>query len=210
MKGNKATGVYVIVNNSNGKRYVGSTASKGGFNRRFIVHLSDLNKNKHHSQYLQRSWNKYGSKCFSFIIIEECDSDLAINVEQYWINLLRPEYNSVMVAHSNLGYKKTPEQLRRQSEAFKGRVPWNKGRKTGSYYKKDSFIKRKNTLEKNGNHSGRPPIKIKLIDTKTGDVFVFNSASEAGSFCGIKNVATYVKKGYLIKSRYKALKIDKL
>lgn len=64
-------GIYKIVNIKNGKFYVGSTSN---FHKRKLMHFNQLRKNKHHSIYLQRAFDKYGESNFEFIIIEECDN----------------------------------------------------------------------------------------------------------------------------------------
>lgn len=65
------TAIYKIKNLFNDKIYVGSAIN---FQRRIGEHTGLLNRNKHHSKYLQNSWNKYGDKCFVFEIIERVDN----------------------------------------------------------------------------------------------------------------------------------------
>ena len=78
------TGVYKITNQANDKMYVGSAID---LMNRWYKHKSQLNKNKHHSIKLQRAWNKYGVDNFKFEIIEECDKEKLIEIEQYYIDL---------------------------------------------------------------------------------------------------------------------------
>lgn len=47
--------------------YIGSAVD---FRRRKYKHLADLRNNKHHSDHLQKSWNKYGSANFLFEVVE--------------------------------------------------------------------------------------------------------------------------------------------
>ena len=60
--------IYKIINTTNGKVYVGQTLKRG--NLRFNNHRYDLNHNKHHSEHLQRAWNKYGEENFKVELIE--------------------------------------------------------------------------------------------------------------------------------------------
>jgi len=55
------TGIYKIKNMINGRTYIGSAIN---FSRRMSSHVSLLNMNKHHSKYLQNSWNKHGEHNF--------------------------------------------------------------------------------------------------------------------------------------------------
>jgi group I intron endonuclease len=64
-------GIYKIVNKLNDKFYLGSTSN---FHKRKLRHFNELRKNKHHSIYLQRAFNKYGEENFEFIEIEICEN----------------------------------------------------------------------------------------------------------------------------------------
>lgn len=66
-------GIYKIVNTKNGKFYIGSTTN---FHKRKLQHFNSLRKNKHHSIYLQRAFNKYGEESFKFVIIKKCENTL--------------------------------------------------------------------------------------------------------------------------------------
>ena len=46
---------------------------------------------------------KYGFSNFKLEILEYCDLDNVIEREQYYINLLKPEYNILDTAGSSLG-----------------------------------------------------------------------------------------------------------
>jgi group I intron endonuclease len=60
----KQPAVYAIKNIVTGQSYVGSTNS---WRHRKAGHLHMLRKGKHHSVWLQRSWNKYGPDAFIFL-----------------------------------------------------------------------------------------------------------------------------------------------
>lgn len=103
----KISGVYKIQNTVNGKCYIGSAIS---IKRRWCEHRRNLSRGVHHSDHLQKSWNKYGVAFFIFEIIEECTKDCLIRCEQYWMDLLNsadPDfgYNCTPVAGSMLGFK---------------------------------------------------------------------------------------------------------
>lgn len=77
--------IYRIINNINGKYYLGSTKN---FNKRKNAHLLSLKKNIHHSTYLQRAWNKYGEENFKFEILYEINDGDVLEVEQKYLNEL--------------------------------------------------------------------------------------------------------------------------
>jgi len=60
---------------------------------------------------------KYGYANFKLEILEYCDISVLLLREQYFIDNLKPEYNILSKAGSNLGYKHTAETL----EKFKTR-----------------------------------------------------------------------------------------
>ena len=83
------TGIYMIKNKIDGKKYYGSAKDiKIRWNR----HKNDLNKNQHQNVKLQRAWNKYGSENFDFEILEECAYDDLLIIEQKYLDQ-NPEYN---------------------------------------------------------------------------------------------------------------------
>lgn len=88
----KSTGIYVIQQKSSGKKYIGST--RNNFAARWRSHLCELRNNKHHSRYLQNSWNKYGEDDFEFIIVRHVREKEEILIEeQRWIDMINPEFN---------------------------------------------------------------------------------------------------------------------
>ncbi len=111
MDKNPRSGVYKWVNLSNGKVYVGSAVN---INSRLRVHRSLLRRGIHKNEHLQRSWNKYGEKSFSFVIIEFCGLESLIDREQHWIDThkaVNPDfgYNNRPDADSMLGFKFSEE-----------------------------------------------------------------------------------------------------
>jgi hypothetical protein len=48
-----------------------------------------LKNNKHVNIILQRSWNKYSERNFSFIILEECSPERCVDREQYYLDTLQ-------------------------------------------------------------------------------------------------------------------------
>ena len=84
------TGIYMIRNKKDNKFYIGRTLN---FRKRIISHRTELNNQIHHSFRLQRAWNKHKEENFEFVLIEECSKEIYRDREQFWIDLLKPDYN---------------------------------------------------------------------------------------------------------------------
>lgn len=59
--------IYAITHTESGRRYIGSTVN---VSERWIRHRSHLKHNKHHCNYFQNAWNKYGKDAFTFSIVD--------------------------------------------------------------------------------------------------------------------------------------------
>ncbi|WP_186321347.1 homing endonuclease associated repeat-containing protein [Bacillus sp. FJAT-22090] len=90
-------GIYKIENLENGKVYIGQ--SRDIF-KRIVTHKNELLKNNHSNSHLQKSWNRYGAKCFIFEIIEYCSISDLYSCENKWV-LYYNSYDSLF------GYNKT-------------------------------------------------------------------------------------------------------
>jgi group I intron endonuclease len=77
-------GIYRIKNIVNGKSYYGSSIN---IEKRWKRHKNDLIKNRHINTLLQRAWNKYTEINFIFEVIEECDKNILLEREQYYLDL---------------------------------------------------------------------------------------------------------------------------
>jgi len=111
-------GIYAIINQVNGKFYVGSACN---IKRRWYNHRRDLKKGIHGNKHLRNAWNKYGEGSFYFGVLEPVkNKEDLLNREQYWMDELQPEYNILPTAGSPLGFKWTEESKQKQSEANKG------------------------------------------------------------------------------------------
>lgn len=120
----ESSGIYQIRNLVNGKRYVGSAIR---FSKRRSEHFRDLSRGTHHSQALQRAWDKYGPDAFAFEIVAICDKTDMISLEQREIDA-KAEYNTCRTAGSTLGFKPSAESRAKMSAKLMGNRR-TKGRK---------------------------------------------------------------------------------
>lgn len=99
--------VYRWVNKVNNKTYVGSSVD---FTTRLYKYysLKHLMKNK---TPIHNALVKYGYSNFSLEILEYSNIKDVIEREQYYLNILKPEYNILQNAGSSLGFKHSEKTL---------------------------------------------------------------------------------------------------
>lgn len=104
MKENRGkTGVYRWVNNETGKTYVGSSVN---LSKRFQQYYCyNLIANPNIQMVIYQALLKYGYSNFTLEILEYCEPSNVIAREQFYLDLLCPEYNLLKTAGSRLGYK---------------------------------------------------------------------------------------------------------
>lgn len=114
------SGVYAIRNTTNGRAYYGSTCD---WYRRRYTHRRDLRLGKHHCQYLQRAWNKYGEEAFEFVLLADVPRELLFDEEAKLLRSSPDKYNTGTAAGAAfLGRRHTEEARRKMSEIQKRRA----------------------------------------------------------------------------------------
>lgn len=83
--------IYLIFNQKTDRFYVGSTLN---FKSRVMAHRSCLRRGKHHSERLQRSFDKHGEDCFRFVIASFCDPLCIRSLESIWLSSVKEIYNT--------------------------------------------------------------------------------------------------------------------
>jgi group I intron endonuclease len=120
------SGVYAIRCRPTGKVYVGSAILIA---RRWRGHRESLRRGKHHSDHLQRAWNKYGEGAFHFEVLETAPKEDLIVAEQRCIDEMRAcdwsrGFNIAPRAANTLGAKLPPftqEHRAKIGAALKGK-----------------------------------------------------------------------------------------
>ena len=78
----KISGIYQIINNINGKVYIGHSVN---ISFRWYNHMNNLLKGNHHNSKLQDDFNTYGLSAFNFNILDtlEGKSNLILKEQEY-------------------------------------------------------------------------------------------------------------------------------
>jgi len=77
------SGIYLIKNILDEKVYIGSSVNLKG--RRY-KHFWMLEKGIHDNPHLQNSYNKFGKENFKFEILENCECNILVERENYYID----------------------------------------------------------------------------------------------------------------------------
>lgn len=186
-------GIYRLTNDLNNKSYVGSSVY---LNRRFTYYycLSCMEKkvNGGSSIRIYRALLKYGYPNFSLDILEYCEPNVKNLREQYYIDLLKPEYNILKKVGSNIRFK--------HLEETKLRMSINNAKEKHPFYEKK---RSEETILRIPINSKRALI-VKINDITTNDTKVFRSNVQAGKYLGVSEgtIRNYKKSGRIYKNKY--------
>ena len=179
------SGVYRWINNNNGKSYIGSSVKLSARLYRYysLAHITVQSK---HSL-ICKALVKYGYSSFSFEILEYCNKDEVLVKEQYYLDLLEPEYNILRVAGSPVGYLHTEEAKIKM-----------RGRRTMT---SEHLIKIKEHILK---INTKRAIPIEVLYTEKGTKLQYDSARSAarGLNCNDKTIKNYLKTKKPFLGRY--------
>lgn len=125
----QGSGVYQILHETSGGRYVGSAVE---MRRREQEHLSRLRSGVHCNPHLQNAWDLYEEEQFVFSALEHVpDLERLVEREQHYIDTLNPTYNIAPNAGSRLGIPCREATKQKISQALTGR----KGHKLSEEHK---------------------------------------------------------------------------
>lgn len=199
------SGIYRWVNIESGKSYIGSSVNLW---RRFNQYYSLKFLTKYaKSSIIYKTLLKQGYSKFRLEILEYCEPAVVIKREQYYLDLLKPDYNILKTAGSSLGFKHTKETLAKiaaakiGNRAFKGknhtletRINIAAARK-GKNFSPETLVKlvAAKSGEKNPMYgkakpegAGKPNNIITILDLLTNERTKYDSINEAAKALGIR------------------------
>jgi group I intron endonuclease len=142
---------------------------------------------EHESFVICRALLKQGYSNFNLEILEYCDPKDLIKREQYYIDLLNPEYNILKKAGSPLGFKHREETIIKMSISKTGEKNPMFG-KTGVQHPMFGKTGEKNPMfgKPRPEGSGSPSQPIEVIDIKNNITTRYDSISAAALVLNIK------------------------
>lgn len=112
------SGIYQIKNLSTNEIYIGSSNHLAS---RKAGHFYRLRTNKHSNPKLQASYNKYGEEKFEFSIVEICIEEKLLIREQFYFDILNPDFNLNLIAGRPPQFIRDEEYRKKMSLVKKGR-----------------------------------------------------------------------------------------
>lgn len=234
------TGIYQWEHKESGKIYVGSAIN---LSKRFSVYFSKsyLEKNKSYinSAILLHDYSAFSLSILEYINIANLDNidikNLILKREQYFIDILNPDYNILKIAGSSLGYKHLEEDLIKISlvrsgtthtEETKDKISTAMTGENNPLYGKthNSETRLKISIARKGenhpmfgkNHSAETLLKmslakasnVKVINNETNETIVYSSNYKAAEAldCSETTIRNYLKNKKLYKGKYLFLK----
>jgi len=175
------------VNKINGNYYIGSSSN---LHVRLYTYYS-LRSLAISNRPIDRALLKHGFSNFRFEILEYCSYEDILKREQYYLDLLKPQYNIATIAGSTLGYKHSKESLEKMRNIILN----------------EEVRERKALATMNASIANRLPISGKNI--KTNEITMYVSLTEAGKALGVSRAAVSqaLLHNRLIKKTYSICKL---
>lgn len=182
----KRIGVYRWINKQNGNTYIGSSVN---ISVRMYTYYS-LRSLAKSNRPIDRALLKYGFSSFSLEILEYCDKDNVLKREQYYMDLVKPQYNIVETAGSTLGYKHTSESLAKMRD----------------FVLSDEVRVRKALSTVNATAARKIAIIVENIETN--DKSEYDSLTDAGKALGVSraSISQAFLNNRLVKKTYRITK----
>ena len=210
------------MNNLNGKTYVGSAIN---LSKRLGSYFNEKELNRN-PRPIQDALLKYGHLNFTLEILEYCSKAKLLEREQFYLDLLIPDYNILKYAYSLLGFKHSEETLEKLktrivspehkeilSSIHKGKLvseeTRNKLAAATASYRKNNPLTTEALANITAKTLAREGVSVSVLNTQTNEIKEFSNQTEAGEFLGVTRQAIYnaVKRGSLINRIYLVTKI---
>ena len=207
------TGIYCWTNLINSKSYIGSA---NDLRTRFYVYFSS-NRLMNSKMTIYKGILKYGYSNFKLDILEYCTPNVLLEREQYYIDLIKPEYNNLRIAGSSIGYKHTIDALKKfrtrkvseitranLAKAARDRVLTDAARAKISLARTGIILSDTTKAKLSAIASAKTGLGVKVMDITTGNTTEYLNLTLAALALGVSRTAISkaLVKGNLIKKTY--------
>lgn len=149
---------------------------------------------------------KYGYSGFKLEILEYCDKEKVIQREQYYLDLLQPEYNILKFARSNFNFRHSEETKAKMKELAKNRIYSEefraRSKKLNLYRSEELKEQDKKRLLELNKSKGHP---IEVLNILTNQKVIYSSIRQTANNLGVTHVTILrvIKSQRLLKGIYK-------
>lgn len=203
-------GIYRWVQKNLNKSYIGGSSNltrrlANYYNYNYLV---DPKRN----MTIHKALLKYGYSEFRLDILEYCSKEEVLAREQYYLDLLSPEYNILKTAGSSQGYKHTSETIEKFKERAKSKIysieEKARASKLHTYRSEESKIMDVVRILEINKAKGQ---RIEVLNTLTNEMTYFDSIRQAAEKLGCAHVSILriLKNKNLLKGIYKINHINK-
>lgn len=202
-------GIYRWINNLNGNSYIGSAINLSDRFYQYYSYKALETYLKNRKSAIYSALIKHGYSKFTLEIIEYCDPSNVIEREQYYIELLAPEYNILKTAGSRFGSVHSEETKKNMREARKGEKNPFFGKNHSDETKEKFRAAWKNRVVSDETRAKMAAAKgsgiVVVIDQETGVSQEYTSVNQAAKALGTNHVTLgkYIKSQKLFKSIFK-------
>lgn len=179
---------------------------------------------------INKALKKHKHCNFSLEILEYCEPSNVISREQYYLDLLKPEYNILKIAGSSLGFKHTEEtliQMRNRKHSVKTKAIMSEAKKGENHplFGKTCSEETKSKIsearkgqkileETKAKMSAKKGTLVKVLDFETNETITYSSINKAAKALGVsqQRLSYHFQEtnSFILKDRYQLdkLKID--
>ena len=198
-------GIYMWTNTVNGKRYIGSSVDlskrfRKYFSTSYLEDFEDI-------MLIYKALLAHGFDNFKLEILEYCKPSELIEREQYYIDLLNPEYNILKVAGSSLGVKRKRETILKIRAAALNRSEEARAKNREDLKKLHASPEHKDHLAKlNASlvHISKTAKPVSVLNTETQESIEYRSMTQAAKFFNVRTEAVRrcIKGNKLLLNKY--------
>ena len=184
---NTISGVYKITNTITGDFYIGSSKN---VKRRWVAHKCPSTWKKYPNKQLYKDMQKYGVDKFELQILEETKSEQLKEMEQWFIETLKPTYNSYNAKGLNIERRKEYNKEYNKSEKHK--------ESKIKYRKSDKYKEHQKEYEKSDKRKKYKKQYDNQLCFYNGETLTLNALSKRFRRKGLSNPTLEAKKYLLV------------
>lgn len=199
------SGIYLFTNKINGKRYVGSSLDLSKrFNNYFnVAYILDKKDNMN----IYKALIAYGFINFKLDILEHCEPSKLIEREQYYLDLLKPEYNILKFAGSPVGVKRSKNTILKlkakalsRSAETQAKIRAHLKKLNSSRKHKEHLIELNTSLE----HIAKTAKSVSVYNIETKENMDFRSMTQAAKTFNVhpETIRRCIKNNKLLLDKY--------